>query len=60
VKIANALGVNVDYLLSDSAKVNSESLVSEIDSYLAKMNQKEQAHILNMVKSFHGYVEENK
>ena len=57
VKIANALGTNIDYLLSDSVGVNRESLVSEVDSYLVRMNEKEQAHILNIVKSFHEYVE---
>jgi len=57
VKLANALGTNIDYLLSESVKVNSESLISEIDSYLAKMNMKEQEYILNTVKSFHEYVE---
>lgn len=57
IKIANALGTNVDYLLSDSVNVNKESLVSEIESYLVRMNNKEQAHILCIVKSFRDYIE---
>lgn len=57
IKIANALGTNVDYLLSDSVNINQESIISEIDSYLSRMNKKEQTHILNVIKSFHEYVE---
>ena len=34
VKIANALGINIDYLLSDSVNVNSVSRITEIDSFL--------------------------
>lgn len=56
VRIANALGTNIDSLLSDSVNVNSESLITEIDSFLVRMNKKEQAHIVNIVKSFYDYV----
>lgn len=59
VKIANALGTNIDYLLSDSVNVNSESMIAEIDSYMVRMNKKEQAHILNIVKSFYDYIDES-
>ena len=40
VKNANALGTNIDYLLSDSVNVNSESLMTEIDSFPVQMNKK--------------------
>lgn len=60
VKIANALGTNIDYLLSDSVNVNSESLITEIYSFLVRMSEKEQAHILNIVKNFYDYVNHSK
>lgn len=56
VKIATALGTNIDYLLMDSLNPTYDNIENEISLYLRKMGNKERLYTLNMVKAFYDYL----
>lgn len=52
VKIANALGVTVDYLLSDIVNLHRNIITEQINQQLAALNNEEQLFFLNMIKQY--------
>lgn len=52
VKIAQALGVSVDYLLSDSIPVETDSIVEQITLSLNDLSDDEKLFFLNMIKQY--------
>lgn len=52
VKIADALGVTVDYLLSDTSQVQSNELTTKILQSLLTLNDSEKLFFLNMIKQY--------
>lgn len=55
VRIANALGTSVDYLLNESVNINSLRITDEAKSYILRMNEKEQRYVLDIIKSFYNF-----
>lgn len=52
VKIADALGVTVDYLLSDTSQVQSNELTAKILQSVLTLNDSEKLYFLNMIKQY--------
>lgn len=52
VKIADALGVTVDYLLSDTSQVQSNELTTKILQSVLSLNDSEKLFFLNMIKQY--------
>lgn len=52
VKIAQALGVSVDYLLSDSIPLETNSIIDQITLNLSDLSDDEKLFFLNMIKQY--------
>lgn len=52
VKIAAALGVTVDYLLSDMIEINTDSITDQITQSVSTLNDDEKLYFLNMIKQY--------
>jgi transcriptional regulator with XRE-family HTH domain len=52
LKIANAFGVSVDYLLSDTIKTPSDNISAQIIYNLSSLNDDERLFFLNMIKQY--------
>ena len=52
VKIADALGVTVDYLLSDTMEVQSDKIMTQIAQNLSTLNDDEKLFFLNVIKQY--------
>lgn len=52
VKIAQALGVSVDYLLSDSIPLETNSIIEQITLNLSDLSDDEKLFFLNMIKQY--------
>ena len=52
VKIAQSLGVSVDYLLSDTVEIQSDSISEQIMQNLSTLNDDERLYFLNMIKQY--------
>lgn len=51
VKVANRLGVTIDYLLSDSVQVRDEALMNEIIQLFDGREEKEKHMAVDMIKT---------
>lgn len=52
VRIAYALGVSIDYLLSDTVEVYSDKIIAQIIQNMSDFNDEEKFYFLNMVKQY--------
>lgn len=52
VKIAEALGVTVDYLLSDTIELDSDIIMVQISQSLSTLNDEEKMFFLNVIKQY--------
>ena len=52
VDIANALGTTVDYLLSDSVKINNNDFEREMGALLKQIDEKEKTFILDILRRY--------
>lgn len=52
VKIAAALGVTVDYLLSDTMEVKSDKIMTQIAQNLSTLSDDEKLFFLNVIKQY--------
>ncbi len=52
VKIADALGVTVDYLLSDTMDLQSDKIMTQIAQNLSSLNDDEKLFFLNVIKQY--------
>lgn len=52
VKIADALGVTVDYLLSDTMEVQSDKIMNQIAQNLSTLSDDEKLFFLNVIKQY--------
>ncbi len=52
VKIASALGVTVDYLLSDTIEIDSDIIMVQISQNLSTLDYEEKLFFLNMIKQY--------
>ncbi|WP_294467718.1 helix-turn-helix domain-containing protein [uncultured Ruminococcus sp.] len=52
VKIADALGVTVDYLLSDTMEVHSDKIMTQIAQNLSTLSDDEKLFFLNVIKQY--------
>lgn len=52
IKIAKALGVTVDYLLSDIVDLQSNIITEQINHNLATLTDEEKLFFLNMIKQY--------
>jgi len=52
VDIANALGTTVDYLLSDSIRINDDNISKELNALLKYIDDKEKVFIVDMVRRY--------
>ena len=52
VNIANALGVTVDYLLSDAVKPQGDLITEQIVQNLAQLSNDEKLFFLDMIKQY--------
>lgn len=52
VKIADALGVTVDYLLSDTLVSPKDIISEQIVQSLSELNENEKLYFLNMIKQY--------
>ena len=52
VKIADALGVTVDYLLSDTMEVQSDKIMTQIAQNLSTLSDDEKLFFLNDIKQY--------
>lgn len=52
VKIADALGVTVDYLLSDTMEVQSDKIMKQIAQNLSTLSDDEKLFFLNVIKQY--------
>ena len=50
VKIADALGVTVDYLLSDTMEVQGDKIMNQIAQNLSTLSDDEKLFFLNVIK----------
>lgn len=57
VKVANRLGVTVDYLLTDSLTSTSDSTLLQLSQLLAKCTSAEKLLVLDIVKSVLNYLD---
>ncbi|MCT4565619.1 MAG: helix-turn-helix domain-containing protein [Maledivibacter sp.] len=58
VKVVNRLGVTIDYLLTDSVKVEDEQLMKQLLMLMDGRTSKEKEMALNLVKLVFGYLDE--
>ena len=52
VKIADALGVTVDYLLSDTMEVQGDKIMNQIAHNLSTLSDDEKLFFLNVIKQY--------
>lgn len=52
VKISEALGVSVDYLLSDTIQLQSDAISEQIIQNLMTLSDEEKIYFLNMIKQY--------
>lgn len=52
VKIADALGVSVDYLLNDTIKVQGDKIMAQISQSLSTLSDDEKLFFLNVIKQY--------
>ena len=52
VKIADALGVTVDYLLSDTMEAQSDKIMTQIAQNLSTLSDDEKLFFLNVIKQY--------
>lgn len=52
VKISNALGVSVDYLLSDTVAINGDVISEQIVQHLSPLSDDEKLFFLNIIKQY--------
>lgn len=52
VKIAQALGVSVDYLLNDTINLQSDSISEQINLNLSDLTEDEKLFFLNIIKQY--------
>lgn len=52
VKIAIALGVSVDYLLSDTIELQTDTIIKQIDNNLLDLSDDEKFYFLNIIKQY--------
>ncbi len=52
VKIAQALGVSVDYLLSDTVDLKHDLIIEQINTNLSDLTDDEKLYFLNMIKQY--------
>lgn len=52
VKIADALGFTVDYLLSDTMEVHSDKIMTQIAQNLSTLSDDEKLFFLNVIKQY--------
>ena len=52
VKIADALGVTVDYLLSDTMEVQGDKIMTQIAQNLSTLSDDEKLFFLNVIKQY--------
>lgn len=52
VKIADALGVTVDYLLSDTMEVHGDKIMTQIAQNLSTLSDDEKLFFLNVIKQY--------
>ena len=52
VNIANALGVSVDYLLSDIVGIKNDQIIEQILFSLDKLSDEEKLFFLNIIKQY--------
>lgn len=52
VKIADALGVTVDYLLSDTMDLQSDKIMAQIAQNLSSLSDDEKLFFLNVIKQY--------
>lgn len=52
VKIADALGVTVDYLLNDTLFSPKDTISEQIVQSLSELNENEKLYFLNMIKQY--------
>ncbi len=52
VKIADALGVTVDYLLSDTMDLQSDKIMTQIAQNLSSLSDDEKLFFLNVIKQY--------
>ena len=52
VKIADALGVTVDYLLSDTMEVQGDKIMNQIAQNLSTFSDDEKLFFLNVIKQY--------
>ena len=52
VKIADALGVTVDYLLSDTMEVQGDKIMNQIAQNLSTLSDDEKLFFLNVIKQY--------
>ncbi|MGN0551693.1 MAG: helix-turn-helix domain-containing protein [Acutalibacteraceae bacterium] len=52
VKIADVLGVTVDYLLSDTMQLHSDKILTQISQSLSSLCDEEKLFFLNMIKQY--------
>ncbi|MCH5300980.1 MAG: helix-turn-helix transcriptional regulator [Ruminococcus sp.] len=52
VKISEALGVSVDYLLSDTIQLQSDTISEQIIQNLMTLSDDEKIYFLNMIKQY--------
>lgn len=52
VKIADALGVTVDYLLSDTMDLQSDKIMIQIAQNLSSLSDDEKLFFLNVIKQY--------
>lgn len=52
VKIADALGVTVDFLLSDTLDMQNDVLSLQISESISTLNESEKMFFLNMIKQY--------
>ena len=52
VKIADALGVTVDYLLSDTMEVQGDKIMNQIAHNLSTLRDDEKLFFLNVIKQY--------
>lgn len=60
IKIANALDVSVDYLLSDSLKISDEPSLRELVPEINSLNKKDHDMIIAVIKAMLSCVHKNK
>lgn len=52
VKIADALGVTVDYLLNETMELHSDKIMVQISQSLSTLNDDEKLFFLNVIKQY--------